>query len=181
MAIVPSGLPAWSKTADLQSYGGNLNKVNYQSQGVTNPLTDISAEQHARMCEDTAAITRTAPFATLTVQCDDVTPGPPTITAIDMMTGVQLASYVGNVPPTGFPSASRLGNSAVRVTFASSYSDDYGVSESLTIRHAKASPHGTTALTEAVTVASPDVEVRIFVSNTGVAAVGAKFSLSVSS
>ncbi len=179
MSVVPTGRPAWSRTADYQSYGGNLNKVNYQSQGVTNPLTDISAEQHARLCEDTAAATRTASFADMTVQCDDVTLGPPTITAVDMMTGVQLASYVGNVPPTGFPSAARNGNSDVTLTFDSSYTDDYGVSENLSLVHAIATPHGTTALTETVTVTATTVRVKIFVANTGVLATNAKFSLSV--
>lgn len=179
MAIVPQGRPAWSRTANYQSYGGDLNKVNYQSQGVTNPLTDISAEQHARLCADMAASARTAAFAVLTVQCDDVTPGPPTVTAVDMMTGVQLASYVGNVAPTGFPTVARTGNSDVTFTFASSYSDDYSVAEPLTITHAIVGLHGSTPLAEAVTVSGNTVRVRVFVSTTGAAAAGAKFTLEI--
>jgi hypothetical protein len=179
MAIVPSGLPAWSKTADFQSYGGNLNKVNYQSQGVTNPLTDISAEQHARLCEDTAAISRTAAFADLTVQCNDTVPGPPTITAVDMMTGVHLASYVGNVPPSGFPSGSRNGNGDVTLIFDATPSDDYGVSQSLSLVHAVASVHGTSARTETVAVTANSVRVRIWDIPGGTASVDPKFTVSV--
>jgi hypothetical protein len=44
------------------------------------------------------------------------------------MTGVQLTSYAGDTPPSGFPSASRNGNGDITFTFAASYLDEYGVS-----------------------------------------------------
>ncbi len=177
--IVPNGRPAWSRTASAESYGGDLNKVNYQSIGATNPLTDVTAEQHARLTEDVAPITRVAGFATLTIQCDDTTPGPPTVQACDLMTGVQLTSYIGNNPPTGFPTVARVGNGYARVTFASSYTDSYSVAETLVIRHAIASPIGTTAQAEGVTITGNVVDVRIWDLPAGTAAANAKFTLEV--
>ncbi len=183
MAITPAGLPCWSRTSDFSSYGGNVNKYNYASIGCVNPLTDVTAEQHARLCEDVAAAARTAAFAVFTVQCDDTTPGPPTVLACDMMTGVQLASYVGDAPPTGFPTFTRNGNGDVTATFETSYTDAYGVAQTLTIRHAVAGVHGTTTgMTDTVDIDPVDgewVRVQIHVGTTGAGASNPKFTLEV--
>jgi hypothetical protein len=176
----PAGLPPWARAANHEQYGGDLNKQNYQSQGVTNPLTDIGAEHITRMAEDMAACARTAAFCVLTIRCNDSTPAAPTIVAANMMTGVRTVSYEGDNPPSGFPSATRLGNGAVRLTFESSYSDDYGVSAGLEIRHVIVGTVGEDPLAESYLISGSSVEVRTYVSNTGVAAVDPMFTIEVS-
>ena len=48
------------------------------------------------------------------------------------MTGVNSTSYEGGSPPTGFPSGARVGDGSITLTFASSYTDAYGVSYAFT-------------------------------------------------
>lgn len=123
----PSGNPAWVRSSDFSTYGGDLNKQNYQSQGVVNPVTDVGAEGFSRMVSDVAAVVRTAEFCSMLVQCDDSTPAAPTVLNCRLMTGITGSTYLGSAPPTGFPTLSRNGNGDVSITFASSYSDEYGV------------------------------------------------------
>lgn len=139
----PTGLPAWTRTADHTIYGGHLDKQNYLSQGVVNPRTDVSAEEFVRFCEDLAACVRTAPFAIITYTCNDTSPAAPTIHSVYMMTGVRTTSYEGDAAPTGFPSAARDSNGVVTFTFASSYNDAYSVAGGFTTRHAEATGHAT--------------------------------------
>lgn len=145
MAITPSGSPAWLRTVAIADYGGHVSKENYLSRGAIDALTDIDAEQISRMQADLAAAVRVAPFCVLAFTCDDTTPGPPTVTWCAMMTGVRTTSYVANAPPSGFPSATRLSNGQVRFTFASSYSDDYGVAGAFTPTTAEGTLKGTTS------------------------------------
>ncbi len=141
--IVPTGLPAWTRTAGIEVYGGYATKTNYQSQGVVNPRTDVGAEGFSRMVGDMAAVARTAAFAVITYLNNDTSPGDPTIESVLMMTGVRLtSSYVGTVAPTGFPSATRNGPGDVTFTLASSYDDEYSVSAVFTVARARASAHG---------------------------------------
>lgn len=127
MSLTPTGAPAWVRTNSAAHYGGNENKRNYLSQGVVDPLTDVSAEQWLRMAADMAAVARVAPFATMHILCNDTAPAAPTILACRMMTGVRSASYAGDAAPTGFPGAARVSDGVVTVTFASAYTDAYGV------------------------------------------------------
>ena len=141
--IVPTGLPAWTRTAGIEVYGGYPTKTNYQSQGVVNPRTDVGAEGFSRMTGDMAAVARTAAFLVLTYLNDDTTPAAPTIESVLMMTGVRLSSsYPGNVAPTGFPSAVRNGAGDVTFTLDSSYDDEYGVAAPFTVTRARTSAHG---------------------------------------
>lgn len=185
MAIVPTGSPAWVRNADHTTYGGNTAKTNWHSQGVTNAQTDIGAEAFVRMCEDLSAVVRTAPFCVLTLVCDDVTPGPPTVFAINQMTGVTVTSYVGNAPPAGFPSAARNGNGDVTITWATSYTDSYNVSGNVNILHADVGPLSATAALasyQRVDVNSDGLfeAVRVRNFNTGGTALSnAQFTLSV--
>ncbi len=123
----PLGLPAWSRSADHTYYGGHLQKTNYLNQGTIDPLTDVSAEAICRAAEDLAAIARTAPFCILHYACSDSPAGPPTISAVNLMTGVETAGYFGDTPPTGFPYGSRNGNGQCSFLFADTYTDAYGV------------------------------------------------------
>lgn len=185
MAIVPTGAPPWIRTNDHTTYGGDPNKTNWHSQGVTNARTDVGAEALCRLAEDMAAVMRTAPFCTVYIVCDDVTPAAPTLTYVNQMTGVRIVSYLGSSAPTGFPSAVRNGNGDVTITWASSYLDDYGVSGNIHIVHADASVYGVTPLIPAATPTdlnadgrNESVRVRLF-TLAGAAATNQACSLTV--
>jgi hypothetical protein len=145
MAIVPDGFPLWTRTSGISVYGGSLNKTNYQRLGVVNPRTDVGAEGFTRITGDMVAAGRAAPFAVITFLNSDSSPAAPTVETVLMMTGVLLASsYVGNLAPTGFPSAARNGAGDVTFTFASTYTDEYGISAAFSLHSAKCSAHGDT-------------------------------------
>jgi hypothetical protein len=132
MTVTPTGDPLWARTADHTIYGGHADKANYQSQGAINPKTDVTAEEFSRMVEDLAMVGRVLGFCKLKVTCNDSSPAAPTFDWVNMMTGIRSTSYAGDSPPTGFPSGARLGDGSITITFASSYSDAYGVSEAFT-------------------------------------------------
>jgi hypothetical protein len=158
--IVPTGVPAWLRTASISQYGGHASKENYLSRGSIDALTDVSAEEFVRITADLAATVRGAPFAIITFLNNDASPAAPTVESVLMMTGVQLTSYGGASPPTGFPAAARLGTGRVTFTFASSYLDEYGVSGALTVRSANATVHGTAFAVATVEISGNVVTVR---------------------
>lgn len=163
MAIVPAGVAPWVRTVDFAHYGGNTEKSNYLSRGAIDALTDVDAEQFARMTADLAALTRTAPFAVIRLLCNDSSPAAPTIEFVHMMTGVRLTSYAGGSAPTGFPSATRNGNSDVTLTFASSYNDSYSVAGTLSISHVLPTVIGTTVCRAVASIpTSTTVRVKAF-------------------
>ncbi len=159
MTITPSGSPAWARTASHTDYGGHTAKRNYQSQGVTNPRTDVGAEAIVRQAADTAAAVRTSKFLSATFTNHDGAPAAPTITSLEMMTGVLQAPYEGGAPPTGFPAASRIGTGHTRFTFASSYADEYGIAAGFAPRRAKASGHGSAFVNCTCVVAGQTIDV----------------------
>ena len=132
MAVTPTGDPLWARTASHDIYGGHSDKGNYQSQGAINPKTDVTAEEFSRIVEDLAAAARVAAFCKLRITCNDTTPAAPTFEWVRMSTGVRETSYEGDSPPSGFPSGARVSDGVVTITFASSYSDAYGVSHAFT-------------------------------------------------
>lgn len=158
MAITPSGAPAWIRTNDHTTYGGDTNKTNWHTQGATNARTDVTAEAFCRLADDVAACARTAPFCVLTLTCSDTAPAAPTVSVVNQMTGVRVTSYLGSSPPTGFPTVARNGNGDFTVTWATSYTDDYGVSGSVHIVHADAQVHGSVALIAVVVLTDTDVD-----------------------
>ena len=185
MAIVPTGATPWTRTNDHTTYGGDPNKTNWHSQGVTNARTDVGAEALCRMAEDLAAVMRTAPFCLAYITCDDTTPAAPTLTFVNQMTGVRIVSYLGSAAPAGFPSATRNGNGDVTITWATSYTDDYGVSGNIHICHADVSIYGSTPLVPTAVLTDPNadgrneaVRVRLF-TLAGAAATNQSCSLSV--
>jgi len=115
MAVVPTGTPAWVKSNDFQTYGGHVDKANYQSLGAVNPRTDVTAEQLARMAADLAAVMRTASFCTFAYTCNDTSPAVPTIADYSSMSGSA---------PTGV----RNGDGDASFTWDASYDDVYSVS-----------------------------------------------------
>lgn len=162
MTITPSGLPAWTRTADHTVYGGHLQKQNYQSQGVINPKTDFGAEALARLAADAEATTRTCPFAVITYLNHDGSPAAPTIEAANLMTGVRTSSYEGNAAPSGVPSAARVSTGKVTFTFAASYADPYGVSAAWVPTQAILGMHGTTFLDATWSISGSTVTVCCF-------------------
>ena len=171
MTTTPTGLPVWTRTADHTFYGGDVDKQNYQSQGVVNPKTDISAEEWCRVTADVAAMARTVPFCVITFTCDDATPGAPTVHSVNMMTGINTAGYAGDSPPTGFPTLARVSDGRVTITFASSYSDDYSVSGDLVVYHGVGTAHGTTSKTVNIEIDSSTNECDVIVTDSGGSAV----------
>lgn len=161
--MTPTGAPAWTRTTSHTFYGGDVNKTNFLSQGAVDPTTDVVAEELARLAADLEALVRTAPFAVIRYLNNDASPAAPTIEFVCMMTGVRLVSYAGDAAPSGFPSAARNGTGDVTFTFASSYSDDYGVSGSFGVSTAEASPNGQTAFfADADIVTATTVRVKCF-------------------
>ncbi len=180
MPITPAGYPAWSRTASFESYGGNVNKRDYGGQGAINPYTDVSASQFSRMVSDIAAITRTAAFGEMTVLCNDTVPGVPTIEVVELMTGVRTSSYAGGSAPTGFPSGARNGNGHTTITFASDYTDEYGIQHALSIFGAHATAHATSGVHRNATVELVGQTIVVRVTNDAGAAVSdARFTLEI--
>lgn len=134
MSIVPTGNPAWVRSNGHVAYGGNVNKVNYQSVGTINPRTDLSAENLCRIAADLAAVARVSPFSVMTYTCNDAAPAAPTISSYYAMVGTS-------------PTAVRNGNGDVTFSWSDSYLDDYGVSGNANIIGAIATPHATSAVT----------------------------------
>jgi hypothetical protein len=160
--VTPAGTPAWTRAADHEDYGGHTNKKNYQSLGVINARTDVGAEAITRIAADMAAVARTGAFFSASILCHDGSPDDPTIENALMMTGVRTSSYEGDAPPTGFPGVTRSGTGHVVITFASSYTDAYGVSASFTPRIVALSCGGTTFADATYVISGQTVVVRVF-------------------
>lgn len=160
-------------------YGGHVDKVNYLSKGSIDETTDVDADELCRLAADMEAIVRTADFAHLTYLCNDTSPAAPTIESVLAMIGVDLEGYEGDAAPGAMPSAARVSDGAVTFTFASSYSDPYGVSGSFTLRCASATVHGSAAAGAVVSISGQTVTVRVF-DEDGNAVQDARVSLSVS-
>jgi hypothetical protein len=126
--ITPAGAPAWAKTNDFATYGGDVNKKNYQSRGAVNPLTDVTAEQFTRLTADVSAIVRTAEFATLTFRYD---------TASGLFV---VYAYDGMV--STLPTITHFGVGQLLVTWLATYNDDYGVASTIDIQHCDHGAHG---------------------------------------
>lgn len=172
-AIVPNGFPAWVRASDHTTYGGNTEKTNWHSQGVTNARTDVGAEAFTRMAADIAAVQRTAPFCSITFLCNDGVPAAPTITVVNQMTGIRVVSYAGDSAPSGFPSGARVSNGVVDFTWAASYTDPYGVAGTVNLVHAELSGIGSTAIIANYQITAANV-VRIYLFDAAGAAIADK-------
>jgi hypothetical protein len=175
----PNGHPAWIRSNDHTTYGGNINKHNWQGQGPVNAQTDPDAQEFCRMAEDLACCARIADFAEITWTCNDGTPAAPTINSANLMTGV-TTSYEGDAAPAGYPSGARNGDGDCTFTFPSSPTDDYGVSEALVICHALAGS-GVTGTYATYVISGATVRVRIITASSGVGTQDATGTLVVSS
>lgn len=162
MAVVPTGLPPWSRTASHTQYGGNVDKRNYMGIGPVDALTDVSAEQFCRAAADLASAVRTLPFCLMKILCNDTSPAAPTIELVNMMTGIRTTSYAGDAAPAGFPSAARNGNGHITVTFDSSYADEYGVEADFAPTQANTTVHATAHRVAPVVISGQTVQVRVY-------------------
>jgi len=131
MAITPTGFPVWVRANDHTTYGGNVNKIDYQAVGPVNARTDIGAAEFCRATADLSAVGKTCPFASFSAQFNDTVPGVPTIATTDYL------SMAGG-PPTSV----RNGDGDVTFTWLASYSDQYSVSGLVNIVHAEATVQG---------------------------------------
>lgn len=120
------GSPSWTRTASASSYGGDVNKTNYQSVGVINAKTDVGAAAVNRAAADEAACVRSAPFAVIRYHCHDTTPAAPEFNIILTQPGITEA-YAADYAPDGYPSGARNGDGDVTITFDASSTDDMGV------------------------------------------------------
>ena len=159
MSILPAGVPAWVRTNDPATYGGQLEKKNYQSQGMVNPRTDVDATQFVRLCEDMAALARTAPLAVLRYTTDDTGMADPTVHSCIMMSGVHAVDYDGGSPPAGFPTVLRNGDGDVTITFTPQLADAYGITADIDLQNVGGSVHGV-AGDISPTLLDPDVNTR---------------------
>lgn len=129
---IPSGLPFWARTTSAEFYGGVASKTDYQTPGVINARTDVSAAQFLRLAADLAGVARTAPVGSAQWLCNDSVPAAPTIQFASCGATRSSAAYAGDAAPAGLPSASRLGNGSIRLTFPTNSEDDFGVAVSIT-------------------------------------------------
>ncbi len=157
MPVTPTGAPAWVRNADYTTYGGHEDKINYESQGVVNPRTDVGAEAFSRMVDHMASIAAVADFSKLTVLCNDSSPAAPTIEIVHQMTGKRLTSYEGDNAPAGFPSGERIGDGEVYIVWDADYMDPYGVSGDIDIQFCEATLQGVTAGTISAAPDDPDL------------------------
>jgi hypothetical protein len=132
MTITPSGLPAWQRANDFTVYGGHADKHDYQNVPSINPKTDVSAAAMCRLAADVAAVHRTATFAAIYAVPAD--PAHPTVSYVRMMPGICVTPYTGNTPPAGFPTVEYVSTGVYTVTFASSYTDPFGVSGAIDLQ-----------------------------------------------
>lgn len=177
-AVVPSGAPAWARSAGHADYGGHVNKADFQGVSVVNPKTDVSAAQIARMAADMTAVVRTTAFCVLTGTMATDT-GTPTFNAVRLMTGVYNGSaYSADSAPTGYPSGSCASLGVVDVTFASSYSDDYSVSAAFAPSFAMATAGTDSGVRCRATISGQSVRVTC-VDQSGSAVGGKQFTLTV--
>jgi len=162
VAVTPTGSPAWTRTVSHVHYGGNTDKANYLGRGAIDPITDVAAEEFSRQACDLASVTRTSPFAVITLLHNDGPAAAPTIESVLMMTGVRLTSYAGDAAPTGFPSAARNGDGHCTITFSASYLDDYSVTGSFAPISGIGTGHGADFVDVTVTPSGSTVVVRCF-------------------
>jgi len=124
--IIPAGVPPWTRTTDFSHYGGNANKQNYLSRGPIDALTDVGADEFARMTNDLAAVARTNPFCVLAFGAlvGDVR----VVSSAQAMFGVRTVAYETNAEPPGlFPRVDRNGIGNYTIAFLEQYTDSYGV------------------------------------------------------
>lgn len=98
MATIPTGSPAWTRTATAAIYGGNAGKRNLGGIGAVNAKTDVTAEEWLRISSDLARAVRSAPlfFASIAYTYD-----PPLSTSVTVQPmWTDVATYDGVTPPT---------------------------------------------------------------------------------
>lgn len=119
----PTGGPAWTRSADFATYGGHLEKANFQGEPVINPKTDVDAGHLQRLSADLAALTRVAPFCQMSFSA--VAAGSTvTVHECRLMTGVTAAAYDGAAPPAGFPGVTHVSAQVLAIEIGGLYSDD---------------------------------------------------------
>jgi hypothetical protein len=178
--VTPSGSPAWVRNAGITDYGGATDKANYMSQGVINPRTDVGAAAFMRMAEALKSCATTGAFCVGHVTCNDAVPAAPTINAcLIMPSGKAAVAYEGDAAPTGFPSFARNGTGDVTGTWASSYTDAYGVAGAFAPAMAFGGADSASNLNVPALVSGQTVQFSMFTADTGAAIADSSFSFIV--
>lgn len=145
--------PAWSRSAGIAAYGGHINKANYMGQGLIDARTDVGKDEINRIANDMQSMVRAAPFLLARMTLNDTSPAAPTVHWVAFQpVGEITTNFAGDSPPTGVPTFTRVGGGWVRITFAASYADDYGNSETTVLRDAGGGGAGTVYANVAGTV-----------------------------
>ncbi len=120
---------------------------------VADALRGLSASQHARLCADLTATVASAPFGIVTYE----------------QTGATALDFVGYTGMNGVgedaaPTIEAISTGVCKVTWADAYTDDYGNTAGVKLRHGLASCHTSSARRLAtVTQESPTLmRVRTF-------------------
>lgn len=128
----------------------------------------LVAEQHARAAADMAAAVQSTTFARITFTKSGSTFTTHGYTGVN---GKGIAHA---------PTLASLGTGITRITFAAVYEDAYEEPYVVSIRHARATPHGTALIDATVVVQAGRNIVDVYTFNSAGAAVDAKVSVAVS-
>jgi hypothetical protein len=79
MTTTPAGNPAWARTGTFADYGGDPNKANFLRRSGLDALTDVNAEQFARLTADLEAAARTVPLLVAFIGLRRYQPGCPDV------------------------------------------------------------------------------------------------------
>lgn len=136
--VTPAGVPFWARTNTFSHYGGHASKSEYAGIAALGGDTDLAAADFNRLSTDKAATARTTPFCIINYTTRESTSDDPLVNYVALPSGVYTGSpYDGAYPPTGFPTVTLSGTSAL-VTLASSYTDLFGIAQTFSLTRAKA-------------------------------------------
>jgi hypothetical protein len=125
----------------------------------------LTAAQHARICADLIAVVATAPLAWVRGHTGNTSPN------------VYVSQF--DVGLAAAPTVTPNGSGDVSISWESSFTDDFGNSGSLVIRHAEATICGTASpgnrIVTAEIVAPNAIRVRTFTGSSGAATPAAYF------
>ncbi len=148
-----------SKT--LGSYGG----PHVDAKPVENPQSQVSASSYDRQSEDTAQMTRTAARSTVEFLTNASTNPPAGDVSHESVWGSGDAQK---------PTVTRTGTGLYTITWAASYTDELGVSESVNFRFPVGAPHVRTndnnSYTAKIKTISANVVTLVVLDNTAVPA-----------
>jgi hypothetical protein len=153
--VTPAGLPAWTRTADPDTYGGIATKRDLGGIGAVNAKTDVTAAEYIRLAVDVAGAVHGASLFWMRILVD-YAGGSAVATVEQCCTQWSGPSgwYAGVTPPSGnWPTVATysLDHDQLEVTFPGLVSgtslvvaDAYGVDGSFNLSSVRAGSHAIT-------------------------------------